>query len=968
MPVLGQAWVTLGTKDDDLKRGLRKAKSDVNDFVRGIASISVIGGLGYAIGTELKAGISSATMEAVKYNSSIEDSNIGIAALLSSQGKFVNSLGAEAAGIEKVNAALSMSSDIIQQLQIDNLKTTATFNQLFSAFQEGLGPGLAIKMTVDQVRELSLAATQAAAAIRLPMDQLGQEMRALMSGDIDRNARIAKVLGITPEDWRRYQGDAQGYFDFLMKKLSAFRDFGDVTAGTYSGLMSNFGDAVSKLLGTGTAPFFSELKSSLKEWYDSIVMIDQRTGEIRLDPGFKEDIRILNELLSGALDTVKFLGSGVKGLTIEPLKLFIVPHITMPTGDIPATSDAIGKEMKRLVSEAQDALDQYQATAKFDLTLIGVANAIGSPFEALATFRQGQAAQANLNTIIDNLIMLQDKMVAAGMDADALNGAIAQLKAGNVEAAKAIIKSAYDLDSFKYAANDAALSTDELKKKLQELSGISLEHLGRELEDSVTKSMAKIQALQSGVSLDMLPIVTKKAERLHELDLKEYWGRYLGASPEDMAKMAEERAKIEGAAYWETYAHGMEQSARKALKASKQKTLGLFDVDSQVLRAQKQIMDSFQVITNASYDMRVAMAEHSGNYYSAEAMRQRQWAEQEKADFKERVASEEQAYQELWEKLSTHKGGVTPEAWAHLEDLRKSVEALKAELPGYNALIDESAKKQLQWADESRKLQGAIDLAQANLDYAELTGNMQGQLQAQLALIEATKAQKLANVDLDIPGLADAYKKLYDEQARVASIMGGGDFFAGFMHGLSDTTGGIQTLGQLGNDVAKELKTGFGDVFKGLITGADDIEDRFANMLDKLSEKFMDFAMNMAFNSMFGGGMGGGGGGGFGLFLNSLFGGWSGTGGLALGGPTMAGRPILVGEQGPELFIPPSSGRIIPNDEVRRSKDSSIQIPTPEVRIYSNDPGTRVEFRWRESRGNQAAQASRMLTHGRRNQ
>ena len=38
--------------------------------------------------------------------------------------------------------------------------------------------------------------------------------------------------------------------------------------------------------------------------------------------------------------------------------------------------------------------------------------------------------------------------------------------------------------------------------------------------------------------------------------------------------------------------------------------------------------------------------------------------------------------------------------------------------------------------------------------------------------------------------------------------------------------------------------------------------------------------------------------------------------GLAEGGPVRRGNPYVVGEQGPELFIPQSSGRIVPNDEM----------------------------------------------------
>jgi len=49
----------------------------------------------------------------------------------------------------------------------------------------------------------------------------------------------------------------------------------------------------------------------------------------------------------------------------------------------------------------------------------------------------------------------------------------------------------------------------------------------------------------------------------------------------------------------------------------------------------------------------------------------------------------------------------------------------------------------------------------------------------------------------------------------------------------------------------------------------------------------------------------------FGSILGDIFG-----GSFAHGGPVMAGVPYLVGEQGPELFMPRSSGQIIPNDKL----------------------------------------------------
>ena len=47
---------------------------------------------------------------------------------------------------------------------------------------------------------------------------------------------------------------------------------------------------------------------------------------------------------------------------------------------------------------------------------------------------------------------------------------------------------------------------------------------------------------------------------------------------------------------------------------------------------------------------------------------------------------------------------------------------------------------------------------------------------------------------------------------------------------------------------------------------------------------------------------------------------------LAAGGPVSSNRPYIVGEVGPELFVPSSSGRIVPNNKLGGSGGSTINI------------------------------------------
>ena len=84
----------------------------------------------------------------------------------------------------------------------------------------------------------------------------------------------------------------------------------------------------------------------------------------------------------------------------------------------------------------------------------------------------------------------------------------------------------------------------------------------------------------------------------------------------------------------------------------------------------------------------------------------------------------------------------------------------------------------------------------------------------------------------------------------------------------------------------------------GLIKGTQSLNDVLTGVLDRMANAFL----NMAIFGNFGGG--------------SVTGGLLGILGFANGGKPPVGRPSMVGEKGPELFVPNSAGTIIPNHQL----------------------------------------------------
>jgi hypothetical protein len=110
------------------------------------------------------------------------------------------------------------------------------------------------------------------------------------------------------------------------------------------------------------------------------------------------------------------------------------------------------------------------------------------------------------------------------------------------------------------------------------------------------------------------------------------------------------------------------------------------------------------------------------------------------------------------------------------------------------------------------------------------------------------------------------------------------------------------------------LRAGASDVLSGFVSDIRNgvsATEALGNALGRIADRLADIAIQSAIDGIFGK-SGGTGGGLIGSFVGSLL-------GRAGGGAVQAGQPYRVGEQGPEVFVPTASGRIVPNSALGRS-------------------------------------------------
>lgn len=149
---------------------------------------------------------------------------------------------------------------------------------------------------------------------------------------------------------------------------------------------------------------------------------------------------------------------------------------------------------------------------------------------------------------------------------------------------------------------------------------------------------------------------------------------------------------------------------------------------------------------------------------------------------------------------------------------------------------------------------------------------------------------------------------------------------------LKDELADLTNTGKVAITVAEGIGTSFANSFKGVISGAMTAQEALASFFQSVADRFLDMAAQIIakwiemtiLNSVLRLFPGGGG--------LTPFAGGAATGGAtnifaygagipsffpaprAMGGPVSAGSPYMVGERGPELFIPGRSGTIVPNN------------------------------------------------------
>lgn len=227
-------------------------------------------------------------------------------------------------------------------------------------------------------------------------------------------------------------------------------------------------------------------------------------------------------------------------------------------------------------------------------------------------------------------------------------------------------------------------------------------------------------------------------------------------------------------------------------------------------------------------------------------------------------------------------------------------------------------------AQETRRAAIASDVLRARVQLTRELGDQNGQLAITYQALNTLVAEGTIQRD-------DANRRLAEEVLKVQQFKSATDTLQASFNAV-DTTAG--TLGAtIGQDLVGAIDTASGALADFAISGFRNVEDlkkALGNLLADLGKQIIQLiiktlilkAIQASLNAFSGGG------GGVGVEGTNLSGGLGASAAItshAAGGSALAGRTILVGERGPELFTPPTSGSIVPNGQLAGA--------APEVKI-----------------------------------
>lgn len=418
----------------------------------------------------------------VQFNTSIEQSVIGIGTLITSMSKLTDAQGNLLESQEKYVAAQGLARDMMREIQILGLETTATTQSLVQGVQSVMSSALTAGFSLKQIPQFAVAAAQAMQTIGIPLQQMNTELDALLSGRINGVDDILapklfadiKAKGKDIGDYIRQLQASGKLYDELMKRLEAYKIAGEDVANTLTGLWSNLDEGLDAVSGQVTNNLTSSIKVAAKSLQD--LLFTSTDGSVKLSDSIANIANVLDQIYTIAGEK---LVSGVN---------------TLKSSVIGVNSALEGVDVRNLLSGVETAVKSV--TAGYIAMRVAIASTSSTSIAAHAkqiglvgalSYQIG-ALQLRIAAVGKSLLAAFGGPV--GVAVMALGTAIGYVASTETSAAQVASRHAKELDAVRESTDAASKAMDDYAKSLRsmtdEQASIELGRLKQEFDNIVT--------------------------------------------------------------------------------------------------------------------------------------------------------------------------------------------------------------------------------------------------------------------------------------------------------------------------------------------------------------------------------------------------------------------------------------------------------------------------------------------------
>ena len=287
--------------------------------------------------------------------------------------------------------------------------------------------------------------------------------------------------------------------------------------------------------------------------------------------------------------------------------------------------------------------------------------------------------------------------------------------------------------------------------------------------------------------------------------------------------------------------------------------LGLLTTAFFKFRGEKEKFDDL-VTTGGEADLTAAIQEQEKAVKALEGQLER--------THKRRAGHIKKRLEEEKAELRMLKGRLkTVESDKKIEDAKNNIVVLKEK---ETKLEEEQTKK---FQDFLKKQQLSKELLEATINGNREEVQLQHEINALVAVHGEAKRKEITDILTANAGLKDQADKVKD---------------------VKDNADG---LGEVFGDIGDTIGSQISDALVSAINGTKSLGESARAILNDLANTLLRLGINTLLKST-----------GLGIFSNLK--------GFANGGRPPVGRPSIVGEKGPEIFVPSSAGKIIPNNQI----------------------------------------------------